>query len=783
MRRFVEMAEAQVTSGDLASAGHLMSYAFEFVPLPGVTTDFFAILAPACCRLLRGCRCVLAVDGNFVRPSEAVMSFASPVVDGGSSTQQQAAKTAELVASLGLAFTHPAVSISPPLAREIGVRCVDASLLTELLADLCTTHWRRCEDVDGEWLAWVLRELQGDPQLSKQLPTLRKLRMLPLTDGSLGCTELAPVYEASDTLSRQLAAFLPCCTALAARLRLMTSGLVQQLARRQATSILSRLRVERISHEQLVRSLLVPLLAEEATPLQELPLLLGFAKEQSAYCPALGRGGGLERCLVEAHARLLTIDGDAIVLGNPRMQLHLGPSLWPTVSSGGKGGRAQPKPAFDFVPSSPPSAWKVVALPSGAEGDREAWQTLFGNLGVGWFPAVVPVEGVFGDWESPALEALFEDLIGRRDFQRLRALNEAVNEKWLSLLRSKLVVGATAPDTLIISPESAQPTRLLTLLRTHSWLVGTTGELHRPGEVWVANEQVRSLLGSRVPYAATTLPQELNLVLGMIAQPTPSTLLPLLRAWGAEPSCEGSIDEMTRLLELVGTWSAASPEVHAELSIVPCIWLPDLKSNDGMRGGMHGAGRIGRFHLPSLCAWEDPAQLIDVTDPTNPLRELMAQLASHAGLRVLAQAYDLRNLYPVQENLANLGMALAPSIEHYVSILKAAAAASGPLCFASVNRATQASLATCYSIFKLFASQEWWMHVYKSHGQPPTAEAISTSREHSLAEALCFVRVRLVEALQGAAIFPAADDEWRTLDDLYFFVPPPLPGRPLATAM
>ena len=73
------------------------------------------------------------------------------------------------------------------------------------------------------------------------------------------------------------------------------------------------------------------------------------------------------------------------------------------------------------------------------------------------------------------------------------------------------------------------------------------------------------------------------------------------------------------------------------------------------------------------------------------------------------------------------------------------------------------------------------MQVYKSHGQ--TAEAAPTGVEDSLAEALSFVRARLVEALQGAAIFPAADNEWRALDDLYFFVPPPLPGRPLATAM
>ena len=140
---------------EAAAAAQLMNYALAFVPLPGLVSEFFATLAPSCGQRLRRCECVLAADGRFVFPDRAILldttSHSEPDQDHEKSLEA-------MIACIGLSFAHHAVLISPVLAKELGVRRVDASLLTEILQDLCTSRWRSVADVDLEWLTWALCE-------------------------------------------------------------------------------------------------------------------------------------------------------------------------------------------------------------------------------------------------------------------------------------------------------------------------------------------------------------------------------------------------------------------------------------------------------------------------------------------------------------------------------------------------------------------------------------------------------------------------------------------------
>lgn len=751
--RFVEMAEELLASDDASAAAHLMNYALGFVPLPGMTTDFFASLAPACCQRLRSCRCILTATGQFVLPSEAVLL--SEKVDDGEKSQRQLLHIDSLVASSGLNFAHRDIAISSSLAHQIEVRRVDASLITEVLSRLCTTTWRCATDVDIDWLTWALSTLQRDSQLGRQLEALRKLPMLPLADGYLGRGNDGPLYEASELLCDQLAALQRFSSALAG-LKIIEPKLLQALRKQQATSILSRLKVQRLDSDDVVRLHVVPALALDTTATVELPHLLTFARAQAAQCHSFAKGG-LERCLREARARLCTTRGDVVVLGEDHQTpLQLPQELWPRT--------ADNKKAFDFVPHPSPTSWMEVAIPSGAaSADPSGWRTFFSNLGVDWFPAILPCKDAPDDWESPALDAVLSHLLDTRDLRKLQALAEAVAERWQKLIRTRCVIGRDSPEILLLNPEGTQRfrSRLLTSLQEREWLLGTDGQLHRPDQLWLPSTELKQLLGDGVPFLTVAFPGELISVLNIQSALTPSAIMPLLEHWASQSSYVASENQMAALLSYLCKWAAESKELQLRLSEMPCIWVPE-QSNGLVRGG----ACIGRFYRPMQCVLIDPSCLIDVPSQQKGVAPIIAA----CGSRCLGRVYDSRFLASLQPTLGDLGVREQPSAADYVAMLRAAASASA---------ARTASLHVCYRIFHVFSTPEWWTFVHRE--QASTFEKVVVDEQDSreeLRDALESARALLTSALADEPVFPAASGDFQPLSQIFFFIPPALPGQP-----
>ena len=107
--------------------------------------------------------------------------------------------TQALVQELSLRHAHPELRLPPAVAGALGVRRLDAALLCELLGAL-SQRWHAAADVDLEYVAWAFELLQRDAQCGASLHVVRRLRLLPLADGSLGSTEQGPVYELAGAL-------------------------------------------------------------------------------------------------------------------------------------------------------------------------------------------------------------------------------------------------------------------------------------------------------------------------------------------------------------------------------------------------------------------------------------------------------------------------------------------------------------------------------------------------------------------------------------------------------
>ena len=762
---FVARASARLEAGDAASAAHLMSLFLEGLPVAGQVVDFFAPLAGAAAAALRGCRCVLAADGQFVLPCEALLNELQQDATARGETTQA------LVQELSLRHAHPELRLPPAVAGALGVRRLDAALLCELLGAL-SQRWHAAADVDLEYVAWAFELLQRDAQCGASLHVVRRLRLLPLADGSLGSTEQGPVYELAGAL-RPLAPRLEGLSSLGPACRGLHPRLAELAARRREVGVmLARLRVQRLEPAALLTEHLLPALAAAQTPARELPRLLWLARACSGGQPE----GVLERQLVEAGARLLACDAEEARLG-PQLQLSL------------------PEPSF--VPEPPPAGWRVLDEQAylAEDGDSAGWRDFFRGVGVDSFPAILPL-GSDGDWHSPPMEALLAALcrtvLGAGDVPRCSSLFLALRERW-PRLRSRCERAQEHGERELIS--------LGQLLRSCSWLPGSDGQLHTPTALWVRSAEAERLLGRRNVLAGPEMPDDMARVLGLCREPTPAAVLPLLEAWASQPRHEACVEQMAALYAWLmraahvddAAYNAAADAAAAEalrdrLATMRWLWLPDPGAARAEPRFPSARLVPGAFYFARDVAWQDPAQLIDArgTPLGTPLSETARTLVTRSsGLRVLHGYYEAFGA--LEAPLVACGVAARPQLRHHVAIMRAVAQA-GPPAWPDVVASLQ--------VMRCLAADTLWgdggaeavaarlaaevAEGASAGGQLGGGEESSAQRlrgDELRAEQQAARREQLAAALEGAAVFPvydaAGEGRWASLDELLFYVEAP----------
>ena len=753
---FVTRASALLEAGDAAGAAHLMSLFLEALPVAGQVVEFFAPLAGAAAAALRGCSCVLTADGQFVLPCEALLNELQQDETASGQTTQA------LVQELSLSHAHPQLRLPPAVAAALGVRRLDAALLCELLGAL-SQRWHAAADVDLEYVAWAFELLQRDAQCGASLPVVRRLRLLPLADGSLGSTEQGPVYELASAL-RPLAPRLEGLTSLGPARRGLHPRLAELAAtRRDVGVMLARLRVQRLEPAALLTEHILPALAAAETPDRELPRLLWLARACSGGQPE----GMLERQLVEAGARLLACDTEEARLG-PQLQLSL------------------PEPSF--VPDPPPAGWRVLDEKAYLAEDNNGpgWRGFFRGLGVDSFPAIVPA-GSDGDWHSPSMEALLAALcstvLGAGDVQRCLNFFHALRERW-PRVRSRCERAQEQGEQG--TPCQLQLTSLGKLLRTCSWLPGSDGQLHAPTALWVRSLEAERLLGRNLLFGPD-MPEDMARILGLCREPTPAVVLPLMETWATYPRHHASVEQMAELYAWLmravhvddAAYNAAAAEVlRGRLASMRWLWVPDAGTAHGERRFPTARVVPGAFFFARDVAWQDPAQLIDSRDAR--LSETVRALAIRSsGLRVLHGYYEAFGA--LEAPLVACGVAAQPQLRHHVAIMRAVAEAGA---------ASLPDVVASLQVMRCLAADTLW----GDGGASAVAAKVDTEEEEGVltgrgeaarrlrgdvlrAEQQAARREQLAAALEGAAVFPvyvtAGQGRWASLDELLFYVEAP----------
>ena len=744
-----------VAAGETCERVQLVNLLFQLVPLHA--SEFFSPLAEECCQSLRSCECVPTREGGMCCPREAVLPSVAATDASTTVADEHVARTTErLIQSVGLKYAVSGLHMPEELGTALGLKRLDAKLLTTLLSE-ASSQWQDASQVDAKWLVWALQEIRRDPQSARPsaLSALRRLRILPLRGGSIGCAQLASGDSAGAIfeLGRgvELTAEEQQLSTLFSGVRLVDSVFSYELASsRDASSLLVQLGVLQLSSDDFLRSHVISALANEQTPPTELPLLFHLARRLAPHTRSL-RSHALARCLLDARAQLLASDGSVCRLGEC-LALHLSCEL---------------EPSLTYVPAELPAGWLVLDRAYvQAEADLVSLKSLLLTLGLADFPAIVQSTPsavvstssavVSTDWASPSCDALLAALCAAGDLKRLKQFAAALSERW-PVLSQRATRGA-APSSV--------PSAFALSLRRHAWLVGSDGELHRPQELWTRTRELEDILGaSGAVWVTASFSDDLASVLGVRTCLSADLAISLLTLWAAEPKFISTIDQMAAMLRWLKPVVEADEAVRAALHAIRCIWLPDRSelelyfcSKKLKLERKVPSGRVtGRFYAPSECVRQDPAGLVDSFKQT--VTEEVVKLVARAGIRCLSSYYEGHGL---ERFFEVVGVAAEPQLEHLVAILTAAGESGEPCA---------TSLTAVYRVFGslAFSDQEQRReHDDLQEDEEDEEEEAAGGRVAQRKRDLS-IGEQIAQAVGEAAVFPTANGRWSRLSDVYFF--------------
>ncbi|XP_055892730.1 uncharacterized protein LOC106068793 isoform X2 [Biomphalaria glabrata] len=201
---FIEALQAFKTREDLTPVEALIQY-LQFIPLEGEVMAFFKPVASQILDQLRAKECmpVLTADKKTVEwkmPSKTVICHDTLVLD--------IVSPQVLHQYLDLNYLHPDIAaflkLNEPLTKALGIESVTTEHLLHIGSSLAQ-YWDGADHVTeiAKWLACVYRSLDDFQENTETLQELQKMRIIPLSNGSLVSLSDMTVFMLLDTQGTQ----------------------------------------------------------------------------------------------------------------------------------------------------------------------------------------------------------------------------------------------------------------------------------------------------------------------------------------------------------------------------------------------------------------------------------------------------------------------------------------------------------------------------------------------------------------------------------------------------
>lgn len=550
---FVKAAETFKSLPSFGSRGATVSNYLKFVPLEGEVLGFFSALPRLIHARLQATPC-LPIEGIG-----SGWSFPCAVLSGWNESVRKLIPDPLLKEHLGLQYLDKEVEMSDPLARSMGVQKYGSKTLIAFMRSLL----QKSNRTDGMELGWtrdwlialhdcLLSELQvslfASDLVSKSslVRELQTLRFIPLAGGSVTAIEDGSVWFANHSTELQVGASrsIVCFPLLYAELRTVhpalfhTSGPEGDVAddpnvSGKVVSMLHQLGVRPMSAHHVLRSHVLPAMADANCMIRDTPLLvqyLGYAKwHLESGCNQCTNDRPLIMKELKQNAVISTNNG-LFRMGN-KEPIHFGKSM------GNPFDAQEVLDGFSMKWNEVDESYLHPSLPGQGSPNIETWRKFLGELGVTDFVQVFSVkktiddraaslwkdeswEGVhedtcyvLEDWECPELVELISTICalpktsGRKvpkKAKRFSVILSILDKLWSSEYSSCWRATYRTSDEKKVVKQGSTFASWVLQVRKLEWVKSSLdNRLHTPASLFQRCESVSKILGNHAAYACT----------------------------------------------------------------------------------------------------------------------------------------------------------------------------------------------------------------------------------------------------------------------------------------
>ncbi|CAL9130952.1 unnamed protein product [Musa acuminata var. zebrina] len=620
--------------------GKAVTAFMSFVPLAGEVHGFFSHLPHMIISKLRMSNCLL-LDGPSL-----VWVLPCRTLRGWDEQFHLLLSDRLLQKHLGLGYLNKDVILSDTLAKALGVQNYGPKVLIDLISSLSRSR-DGINSLGLNWLSsWFIilysaLSSQSSVQFSENIrmesdlvKTLRKIPLIPLSDGSYASMNDGPIWFPCDicgagTEGKQYQNDFP---RLYDKLRIVnpllfsapdiTTNYMEEKKVDNLIQMLSKIGVQQLSSHEVIKSHILSALDKETKQdednswkIEYLSFIMGHLQLPCASCESEKEDIIAElrkRSIVLTNAGYRCPDNEPIHFskeyGNPVdiSKLSTLDFQWLEV---------------DLAYLKHPSTRSLSSVPT-------IWRDFFRELGVTDFVQISCVKkhaadvllsvgpicdkdlmietSFINDWESSELNYLLSILSAEKCRDKCIYLLEVLDKMWDNYYSGKT-------KSFVISKSSGYKkpfeSSFMKSIRNIGWIASSMDlELHQSKDLFFDCEEIRSVLGNMVPYAVPQITSKLLLKeIGFKTQLSHDDALTMLNYWrSSKAPFLASVNQMSKFYTFIWDGVATSRlNINKEFISSCFIFVPFLNTSTSKNA------TYGTFLSPKDVFWHDPTGCVD----------------------------------------------------------------------------------------------------------------------------------------------------------------------------
>ncbi|CAL4936546.1 unnamed protein product [Urochloa decumbens] len=614
--------------------GKAVTAFLSFIPLAGEVHGFFSHLPHLILSKLRLTRCML-LDGSTLQ-----WVFPCNTLRGWDEQTKMLLSDGLLHEHLGLGYLSKDIVISDNLSRALGIHDYGPNILIDAISSICRTEG--CiESLGLEWLcAWfvtlyltLLSHSSRSLSLTRSLEddllnTIRKIRCIPLSDGSFSSIEDGPIWLPYDIVKStpESSSSIQNFPVLNSNLRTVSPHLLsascknkylmEEVRTNEMVDILQKIGVRKLSGHDIIKNHIMISLRNGLDANMADEMIREYVCFVMVHLQSSCTSCNFEKEEIVSELRkmpiFLTNHGYKCPADEP---IHFSKDYGNSVDVG----RLLENVEINWIELD--SCYLMHRGSKSSPFELDKWRRFFEEMGVTDFVQVVKVEKnsshvdsslakpcTVYDWESPELSGILSIFSSKRCRENCVYLLEILDRFWDGHYSAK---ARSLTNTTDCGENRTVESSFLKCILSFKWVASTMDEdLHYATDLFYDFENVRSLFGSVAPYAVPQVSSSLlRKDIGFKTEVSYCDALMVLKSWiTSQVPFSASMSQMCKFYTFLSEGVADSKiDIKREFLSSPSIFTPlqRPRSNEVIPG---------KFLPPKDLYWHDPTGCSEITE-------------------------------------------------------------------------------------------------------------------------------------------------------------------------